>query len=455
MEDEQDGQIQNISGLSFRDLSQQESSEEHSEENFLFVNDDIDKNSFFYNINRLIQERITKSNKEGAFSFLVDFFLYLASRLRVLWVLLSVVFEMFVNATNFLKERILKRMFWGRGGFLRSTIQAVFIVFSIVVGFSYVYRRPVIIEASDTPLDRVSVVESDLIAANTSLTTLVPKDRERRTVEEYIVKSGDTMSSIASYYSLSTDSILWANDMDENDYIKPGQTLNIPPSNGVIITVKSGDTLASLAKKYDAVEQSIADFNWLDYPFTLSKGEELFIPDGKMPEPVKPVYTSTPTYSYTYGSSYTTTSVGSADPNVGKFLSWPIQGGAGTISQYYRGYIHRGVDIADRSLPNVVAPASGTVIFAGCAPGCYCPSLGSTWGGSGYAWSIQIDHGNGYTTWYAHLSNVYVKSGQSVSKGAVIGKLGSTGRSTGPHLHWELRRGTSYGTDVNPLTYMK
>jgi murein DD-endopeptidase MepM/ murein hydrolase activator NlpD len=146
----------------------------------------------------------------------------------------------------------------------------------------------------------------------------------------------------------------------------------------------------------------------------------------------KPTYAS----NYTTGSSYTVTNVGTADPNVGKFLSWPVQGGAGVISQYYRGYYHRGVDIASRALPNIVAPASGTIIFAGCAPGCYCPA-------------------NGYTTWYGHLSNIYVRSGQSVTKGQVIGKMGSTGRSTGPHLHWELRRGTAYGTDINPLVYMK
>ena len=455
MKDEQSSEVQNISGLSFRDLSDNESSIDGNQENFLFVNDDIDKNSFLYNIHNLLQEKISKKGKESFLGFVADIFTYVASRLRILWVLLSVVFEIFTNVTNFLKEKILKRMFWGRGGFLKSTIQSVFIVFSIVVGFSYVYRRPVVIEASDAPLDSVSVVENDLIAANTSLTTLVPKDRERRSVEEYIVKSGDTMSTIAEYFGVSVDSVLWANDMSKKDYIKPGQTLQIPPSDGVLITVKSGDTLASLAKKYDAVEQSIADFNWLDYPFTLVKGEELFIPDGRMPTPVKPVYASTPTYSYTYGSSYSRTNVGTADPSVGKFLSWPVQGGAGKISQYYRGYIHRGVDIASSARPNIVAPASGTVIFAGCAPGCYCPALGSTVGGSGYAWSIQVDHGNGYTTWYAHLSNIFVKSGQSVSKGQVIGKMGSTGRSTGIHLHWELRRGASYGTDINPLSYMK
>jgi murein DD-endopeptidase MepM/ murein hydrolase activator NlpD len=123
----------------------------------------------------------------------------------------------------------------------------------------------------------------------------------------------------------------------------------------------------------------------------------------------------------------------------------------GVISQYYRPW-HRAIDIASSALPNIVAAAPGTVIFAGCSG--YCPPLGSTWGGSGYAWSIQIDHGNGYTTWYAHLKNIYVRSGQSVARGEAIGQMGSTGRSTGPHVHFELRRGVAFGTQVNPLEYL-
>jgi len=102
-------------------------------------------------------------------------------------------------------------------------------------------------------------------------------------------------------------------------------------------------------------------------------------------------------------------------------------------------------------LPNVLAAASGTVIFAGCSS--VCPPLGSTYGGREYAWSIQIDHGNGYTTWYAHLKNIYVRSGQTVTKGQAIGQMGSTGRSTGPHLHFELRKGVKWGTQVNPRLY--
>jgi murein DD-endopeptidase MepM/ murein hydrolase activator NlpD len=239
--------------------------------------------------------------------------------------------------------------------------------------------------------------------------------------------------------------------MSSNDYIKPGQKLEIPPSDGVIIEVSAGDTLAGLAKKYNANEQAIADFNWLDYPFELTEGETLFIPDGKMPAPPKPVYAATPSFYVSNQYTSASASASAGDPNVGKFISWPVAGGAGVISQYYKPW-HRAIDIASSALPNIVAAAPGTVIFAGCSG--YCPPLGSTWGGSGYAWSIQIDHGNGYTTWYAHLKNIYVRSGQAVGRGEAIGQMGSTGRSTGPHVHFELRRGVAFGTQVNPLEYL-
>ena len=179
------------------------------------------------------------------------------------------------------------------------------------------------------------------------------------------------------------------------------------------------------------------------------RGQEL-VPDGRMPE-AQSQFMLRPS-TYTSGSSNPTSSASSyVDPNVGRFLGWPVAGGSARITQYFKGSIHRGIDIADRNAPNIVAPAGGTVIFAGCAG--YCPPLGSSHGGSGYAWSIQIDHGNGYTTWYAHLKNIYVRSGQSVSTGQAIGQMGSTGRSTGTHLHFELRRGAAYGTQINPMLY--
>jgi len=438
----------NISGLSFRNLAIDE--EPLSEEEFIFLDRDISEDTDLRGIKKFFKSLTQRFNpKRGFFAFIVDFGEYFFSRLRIVWVLMSVIFEMVFKNFNSTKNKIVKKMFWGRGAFLRYVIQIASIVLVFILGISYIYRTPTIINANEEELDYISVAESDLLAMNATLNTSIPKDRERRGTEIYIVMNGDTLSTIAERYEINVTTIKWANDMT-SDIVKPGQELEIPPADGVLITVKKGDTLSSVSKKYAGNEQTVADFNWLDYPFTLNEGQELFIPEGRMPEAPKPTYASTPkTYvsgssSPSYGSSY-------VDPNVGRFLGWPVAGRTARISQYYKGSLHRGIDIADRNLPNILAASGGTVIFAGCSG--YCPPLGSTYGGSGYAWSIQIDHGNGYTTWYAHLKNIYVRTGQSVSKAQSIGQMGSTGRSTGPHVHFELRKGVAYGTQINPILY--
>lgn len=445
----------NITGLSFRDITTKQIVDRSLTgdlESLLFVDSNIIEEKkfvrkikmFFYN---LYKKQIDKKN---VITFLFSFIEYIYARVRVLIILLSVIFDILMSMFNDVKNNFRKKMFWGRGNFLGSTIQIVAFILIFIVVVSYLYRKPVVIVASDGQLDRIGVAETDLMVMNASLNTLSPKDRPRRSAEEYIVRGGDTLSTIAEYYGISAESILWANNMGATDIIKPNQKLAIPPSDGVLIKVSGGDTLASLAEKYSANEQSIADFNWLDYPFTLSVGEELFIPDGRMPAPPRPVIAST-TPSFYVSNQYSVTPTTTAgDPNVGRFISWPVAGGAGAISQYYS-YYHRAIDIASKAAPNIVAAAPGTVIFAGCYG--TCPPLGQTWGGSNYAWSVQIDHGNGYSTWYAHLQNIYVRSGQSVGRGEAIGQMGSTGRSTGIHLHFELRRGTAYGTQVNPLGY--
>lgn len=442
---------QNISGLSFRDLSKGLELSNTDTDDFIFLDKDINSDKDLSWIQRSLKYLVTRFNtKRGIFAFFIDFGEYLFSRFRVVWILISVIFEIIYKQFDSVKDTIVKRMFWGRGSFLKYAVQIATVIIAFILSISYIYRTPAITSANDEDLEYISVAETDLIAMNATVNTLVPKDRERRGVEKYIVMNGDSLGNIAAKYEISVETIKWANNMT-SDMVKPGQELGIPPADGVLVKVAKNETLASIAKKYNGNEQSIADFNWLDYPFTLNEGQELFVPDGKMPYVApKPTYASVPR-TYTSGSASTGGSSAPVDPNVGKFLGWPVAGGSARISQYYKGSIHKGIDIADRNLPNLVAAAGGTVIFAGCSG--YCPPLGSTWGGSGYAWAVQIDHGNGYTTWYAHMKNIYVRTGQGVSKGQAIGQMGSTGRSTGPHVHFELRRGSGSGGQINPLPY--
>lgn len=449
MEEIGSNQNKNISGLSFKDLTEEEKdSFNATPHDFLFVNGEIGEMDSLTTIGSKLKLFIhNRKQKKDILAFFIELFEYISSRFRVLLILLSVMFDIFDNFVNFFKDKIIKQMFWGRGTFLRSALQVTlsFIVFILVI--SYIYRRPVVIEASGDNLDSIGVPQADTMVMNASLNTLVPKDRARTSMEEYVVKRGDTLSSIALSKEISVQTILWANNMSSSDYLKLGQTLKIPPTDGVVVTIAKGDTVESLAKKYSADAANIVDFNWLESPYTLVVGTEMFIPNGEMPVVVvkKPVYASVP-------SSYQQSSVpyggGVANPNVGRFLGWPV-GGPSAISRGFNTRIgHYGIDIypTGGGRPNVVAACSGTVISAGWG-----------YGGkyAGYGYYTHVDCKNGYTILNAHMNKLYVSAGQAVSKGQALGLIGDTGVAYGVHTHFELRKGESLPGRMNPAPYMQ
>lgn len=255
-------------------------------------------------------------------------------------------------------------------------------------------------------------------------------------IVEYEVQNGDTISSIAEKFDISQDTVLWANDMDEKSKIKPGQKLKILPVTGVLHTVKKGETIYSISKKYglegEAAAQGVVNypFNTFmnDETFALAVGQTLVVPDGIMPEK-KPVETPP-----SYFASKLTPDAGSVSATGG--FVWPASGG---ISQAYKWY-HKAIDIANRGGGSILAADAGRVVQAGWLDN------------SGYGIRVMVDHGNGFHTLYAHMSRVRVEVGQSVNRGDVIGDMGSTGRSTGTHLHFEIRRG---GVLENPLNFLK
>lgn len=254
--------------------------------------------------------------------------------------------------------------------------------------------------------------------------------KPRSETVEYEVQPGDTLSSIAQKYGITQDTIKWENDLTDIQSIKPGQKLKILPVSGVSYTVKSGDTLESIAKKYSANAQAIVDFPFNDVPddFQLKSGQRLIIPDGSPPEApapkrLQPQYLaqgpSSPAFVAPYGAQFI----------------WPTNG---NITQYFAWY-HPGVDIANRNAPAISAADGGTVVYAG-------------WDSTGYGNRVDIDHGNGYLSRYGHLSNIYVVMGENLSRGQLIGQMGSTGRSTGTHLHLEIHY---KGIALNPLAILK
>lgn len=256
-------------------------------------------------------------------------------------------------------------------------------------------------------------------------TVISAKPRDK--IENYTVRGGDTLELIAKRFDVSVETIKWANNL-KNDTIKPGQILKIPPMTGIVHKVAAGETVYSIAKKYRVPAQNIVNYIWNDFAdldtFALTPGQILFVPEGVMPEaaPVAPKFYA---------------QIQAGVKGTFNFI-WPT---SGNITQYPVWY-HMALDIANPAAPAILAADSGTVIYAGCVR-------------YGYGCHIIIDHGNGYQTLYAHLSEIYVstEAGKNgVTQGQPIGKMGSTGRSTGTHLHFEIRSG---GQLLNPLSFLK
>lgn len=259
-------------------------------------------------------------------------------------------------------------------------------------------------------------------------TTTLVSDKVRDNIIEYQIQPGDTVSTIADKFGISTDTIRWQNNLVSKDSIKVGQTIQILPVTGVSYKVQKGDTVYSIAKKYDASPQAIVDFPYNtfvnDETFELAIGQSVIVPDGVMPSVVL----------------WSPVAVKQITPNAGTVVAsgsfvWPTQG---VITQRFSWY-HQGIDIANNAAPNVLAADAGTVSVPPFMAG-------------GFGNYVIIDHGNGYHTLYGHMSQIYVVSGQTVNRGAVIGKMGTTGHSTGLHTHFEI---SLNGVKLNPLSILK
>ncbi len=250
-------------------------------------------------------------------------------------------------------------------------------------------------------------------------TTISEKPRDQ--VITYQVASGDTLSTIAQKFGVSIDTIKWANDL-KRDSLSIGQELKIPPVSGIVHKVKDGETVQTIAKKYKTESQKIVNFPFNDFAdldtFALNIGQTLVVPDGVQPEapaiarPLPPVFAG----------------------GTGQLL-WP----AGGIITQYPVWYHNALDIANNAAPGIAAAEAGVVADV-------------QYLRYGYGFHVLVSHGDGLATLYAHLSEIYVKPGDRLARGQILGRMGSTGRSTGTHLHFEVRKN---GIIVNPLPFLK
>lgn len=271
-------------------------------------------------------------------------------------------------------------------------------------------------------------------------------------VVTYVVQQGDSLGTIAQYFGLHPDTIVWANSLKDGNLIFPGQNLAILPTDGVMVTVTSSDTVDSLAKTYGVTAKDIVDYplNGLGGGGKLRVGQQVMIPGGEPPPPPPPPPTPVPAPVVQQASAAPARSKpAAAAPAASTGFIWPTNG---TITQYfgptslwmeppYEGYahFHQGIDIANAAYTPIVAAAAGTVVFAG-------------WNAYGYGYAVSINHGNGLVTWYGHMAkqpSVWV--GERVSQGQYLGPMGSTGASTGDHCHFGVLLN---GVWVNPLKYL-
>ncbi len=236
----------------------------------------------------------------------------------------------------------------------------------------------------------------------------------RAKIRTYSVRDGDTVWSIAKHFELDVDTLRYSNPvlMKNPDMLRIGAELRILPFLGAIYKVKPGDTLTSIARRWNVTPERITAYtanrirNRLVQP-----GQEVVIPDGYLSLNIAPP---------------------AASPSA--TVAWPLRG---WLTQRYSAR-HPAIDVATSYGATVYAAGSGTVVRTG-------------WLFTGYGYSVIINHGDGLQTLYSHLKGPLVSVGQWVRRGRAIGAVGSTGRSTGPHVHFEVRKN---GERVNPLLYL-
>lgn len=255
--------------------------------------------------------------------------------------------------------------------------------------------------------------DSALIAIKNPAGTL-PSGNQAGNIVIYEVQKGDTPSGIAKRFGVSLNTLLWANDIKNSSSIGIGDELVILPISGVQYTVKKGDTLEAIAKKFKGDSGEIMSFNGLAVNETLGVGTVLIIPDGEGETPLAPSSAAPRPQTTRFANL----------PTYQGYYMRPITGGRKT--QGIHGY--NGVDLASKCGEPVFASANGSVLLAR-----------ATGWNSGYGQYTVLSHANSTQTLYAHLSKIFVSPGQSVSQGAIIGLIGSTGRSTGCHVHFEVR----------------
>ena len=263
-------------------------------------------------------------------------------------------------------------------------------------------------ERAPQPSTLSTIQDNSIVSRGTIFTDIIGELSDRGTqIATYTVQEGDTLSFIASDYGVSIDTIFWANNLKSADDIRPGMDLKIPPVTGVLHKVKKGDTVGTISKKYGIEQEKIISFNGLPQSGEIQINDEIMVPGGKIAATARQVATAT-RFAYL--------------PSMDGYFMQPATG-------FNWGRIHgrNGVDVANSCGTPIYAAASGTVAI----------SDASGYNG-GFGKYVKLVHPNGTETLYAHASSLLAFVGQSISRGQQVAVMGSTGRSTGCHVHFEV-----------------
>ena len=354
-----------------------------------------------------------------------DFLHVIAAYLKGKLIISSFAFEK--NKNILVKFFMIKRGRYSRP-FLHFATMGVLTIGVIAAPF-LASTYPVFSQNSSTSATIQSPTNSSIAVGQDVFGTQISQKPRDKTIS-YTVQKGDTVSTIAQKFGISADTIRWANSLSD-DNISVGDSLQILPVTGISYKVQSGDTVYTIAKKFASDAQKIVDFPFNDFAnpetFSLVSGQMLIIPDGIQPSAqpfIQPqVYIAQGPSSTSFSSSG---------------FTWPVHG---IITQFASWY-HMALDLAAPYGTPIVAAKSGTVAEA--VTGGY---------NTGYGNFVVLDNGDGYKSLYAHMEAVNVSPGQQVVGGStVIGWIGMTGHTTGPHVHFEIRLN---GTTVNPLPFLQ
>lgn len=274
-----------------------------------------------------------------------------------------------------------------------------------------------------------ALVNRNPLTLNTTGSTETSSAREG--IISYTVENGDTVSGIANKFQISVNTILWANNLSAYSLIRPGNTLTILPTSGVMHKVKSGETVGKIALQYGVEEKDIFSYNDIKSANSLVIGQNIIIPGGRKTT-TQTTVVSKPSAPASVVEKLTTPKQAT---DSGSSMVWPTEGHR--ITQYYS-WRHTGLDIANKTGTPLYAAEAGTVEYSG-------------WS-NGYGYNVLVNHGGGKKTRYAHASKLYVKVGDKVARGEQIAAMGSTGWSTGPHIHFEV---IVNGVKQNPLNYIR